>query len=59
MPTAEISHIHRHPKGKAWVDDSNVKAIEVVLNYLATGSTRRRGALLVTEGGLPRAAKRY
>lgn len=39
MPTTEISHIHRDATGKAWIDDTNVKVIEVVLDYLGTGST--------------------
>src|ERR1035441_9892456 len=39
MPATEISHIHRDAEGRAWIDDCNVKVIEVVLDYLATGST--------------------
>ncbi len=39
MPTIEINHIHRDSDGKAWIDDTNVKVIEVALDYLATGST--------------------
>jgi uncharacterized protein (DUF433 family) len=39
MPATEISHIRRDVQGRAWIDDSNVKVIEVVLDYLATGST--------------------
>jgi uncharacterized protein (DUF433 family) len=36
---AEFSHIRRDAHGRAWIDDCNVKVIEVVLDYLATGST--------------------
>jgi uncharacterized protein (DUF433 family) len=36
---AEISHIHRDDQGRAWIDASNVKVIEVVLDHLATGSS--------------------
>jgi uncharacterized protein (DUF433 family) len=39
MPTTEISHIHRDAEGKAWIDETNIKVLEVVLDYLATGST--------------------
>jgi uncharacterized protein (DUF433 family) len=39
MPTIEISHIHRDAQGRAWIDDCNVKVIEVALDYLSTGST--------------------
>jgi uncharacterized protein (DUF433 family) len=39
MPTVEISHIHRDAEGKAWIDSTNIKVIEVALDYLATGST--------------------
>jgi uncharacterized protein (DUF433 family) len=39
MPATEISHIHRDAEGRAWIDDRNIKVIEVVLDYLATGSS--------------------
>ena len=39
MPATEISHIRHDAQGRAWIDDSNVKVIEVALDYLATGST--------------------
>jgi uncharacterized protein (DUF433 family) len=39
MPVTEISHIRRDAQERAWIDDSNVKVIEVVLDYLASGST--------------------
>jgi uncharacterized protein (DUF433 family) len=31
------SHIHRDAQGQAWIDDSNVKVIEVVLDHVAYG----------------------
>ena len=39
MPTTEITHIHRDAEGKAWIDNTNIKVIEVALDYLASGST--------------------
>ncbi len=36
---SEIGHIHRDAQGRAWIDDTNVKVIEVVLDHLATGSS--------------------
>jgi uncharacterized protein (DUF433 family) len=32
-----LSHIHRDAEGKAWIDDTNVKVIEVVLDNIAYG----------------------
>ncbi len=37
MSTAATSHIRRDPRGVAWIDDTNVKVIEVVLDRLAYG----------------------
>src|SRR5580658_366362 len=31
------SHIHRDPEGRAWIDDTNIKVIEVVLDHIAYG----------------------
>ena len=31
------SHIHRDAEGRAWIDDTNVKVIEVVLDHIAYG----------------------
>ena len=40
MPTAEaIAHIHTDPQGRAWIDDTNVKVMEVVKDWLAHGSS--------------------
>jgi uncharacterized protein (DUF433 family) len=39
MPTTEVSHTHRDAAGRAWIDDRNVKVIEVLLDHLSTGST--------------------
>jgi len=32
-----LSHIHRDAEGRAWIDDTNVKVIEVVLDHIANG----------------------
>ena len=38
MPTTTISpHIHLDEQSRPWVDDSNVKVIEIVLDHLAYG----------------------
>ncbi len=37
MSTVETAHIHLDDKGVAWIDDTNVKVIEVVLDKLAHG----------------------
>jgi uncharacterized protein (DUF433 family) len=38
MSTATaVPHIHLDGEGRAWVDDTNVKAIEVALDHLAYG----------------------
>ena len=31
------SHVHRDAEGRAWVDDTNVKVIEVALDHIAYG----------------------
>ena len=36
-PVDTISHIRRDAEGRAWIDDANVKVIEVVLDHLAYG----------------------
>lgn len=30
-------HVHRDERGRAWIDNSNVKVIEIVLDHLAYG----------------------
>src|SRR5713226_7380901 len=37
MSTIATSHIRPDPQGVAWIDDTNVKVIEVVLDRLAYG----------------------
>ena len=37
MSTVAASHIRRDVKGVAWIDDTNVKVVEVVLDWLAYG----------------------
>jgi uncharacterized protein (DUF433 family) len=38
MPIAEpLSHINRDEHGVVWVDDTNIKVIELVLDHLAYG----------------------
>lgn len=39
MPTVETAHIHLDAAGVAWIDDTNVKVIEVALDHLAHGSS--------------------
>jgi uncharacterized protein (DUF433 family) len=39
MTIANITHITLDDHGEAWIDDTNVKVIEVVLDKLAHGST--------------------
>jgi uncharacterized protein (DUF433 family) len=36
-PVESVPHIFRDEKGVAWVDDTNVKVIEIVLDHLAYG----------------------
>lgn len=31
------SHIHRDTEGRAWIDDTNIKVIEVALDHIAYG----------------------
>src|SRR5690349_15029598 len=37
MPPTATAHIHHDKRGVAWIDDTNVKVIEVVLDKLAYG----------------------
>lgn len=37
MPTEAAAHVHLDDRGGAWIDDTNVKVIEVVLDKLAHG----------------------
>lgn len=39
MPTMVTAHIYLDERGAAWIDDTNVKVIEVVLDKLAHGSS--------------------
>ena len=39
MPTMVTAHIYLDERGVAWIDDTNVKVIEVVLDKLAHGSS--------------------
>ena len=39
MSTVTTTHIHLDPRGVAWIDDTNVKVIEVVLDKIAHGSS--------------------
>ncbi len=38
MATTATAHIHLDDRGMAWIDDTKVKVIEVVLDKLAHGS---------------------
>jgi uncharacterized protein (DUF433 family) len=40
-----ISHIRTDVEGRAWIDDTNVKVIEVVKDWLAHGSSPEEMAL--------------
>jgi uncharacterized protein (DUF433 family) len=33
----KASHIHRDAQGRPWIDDTNIKVIEVVLDHIAYG----------------------
>ena len=37
MPTTTTAHIHLDERGVAWIDNTNVKVVEVVLDKLAYG----------------------
>lgn len=37
MSTVKTKHIHLDDRGRAWIDDTNVKVIEVVLDKLSHG----------------------
>ena len=39
MSTVTPTHIHLDSRGVAWIDDTNVKVIEVALEKIAHGST--------------------
>lgn len=39
MSVAATSHIHLDENGRAWIDDTNVKVIEVVIDKLANESS--------------------
>jgi uncharacterized protein (DUF433 family) len=39
MSTVTTSHIELDERGVAWIDDTNVKVIEIVLDKLAHGSS--------------------
>ena len=39
MSTVETAHIRLDEAGVAWIDDTNVKVIEVALDHLAHGSS--------------------
>ena len=39
MSSATVTHIRVDDRGIAWIDDTNVKVIEVVLDKLAHGSS--------------------
>ncbi len=46
MTTVEpVSHIRTDEQGRAWIDDTNVKVIEVVKDWLAHGSSPEEIAL--------------
>ena len=32
-----LSHIHRDAEGRAWIDNTNIKVIEVALDHIAYG----------------------
>jgi uncharacterized protein (DUF433 family) len=37
MPQTTTAHIHLDDRGRAWIDDTNTKVIEVVLDKMAYG----------------------
>jgi len=37
MTTATVPHIHLDDRGRPWVDDTNVKVIEIAMDHLAYG----------------------
>lgn len=45
IATGTITHIHSDAQGRAWIDDTNVKVIEVVKDWLAHGSSPEEMAL--------------
>jgi uncharacterized protein (DUF433 family) len=36
-PVETSNHVHRDAEGRAWIDDTNTKVIEVVLDHLGYG----------------------
>ena len=34
---ATVPHVHLDEQGRAWIDDSNVKVVEIALDHLAYG----------------------
>jgi uncharacterized protein (DUF433 family) len=45
IATEPVSHIRTDGEGRAWIDDTNVKVIEVVKDWLAHGSSPEEMAL--------------
>lgn len=45
MRTSSVPHIRLDDRGTAWIDDTNVKVVEVVLDKHAHGSTPEEMAL--------------
>lgn len=39
MSKTTTAHIHLDDRGRAWIDDTNTKVIEVVLDQLSTGAS--------------------
>ncbi len=39
MPQTTTAHIHLDARSRAWIDDTNTKVIEVILDKLANGSS--------------------
>ena len=37
MPKTTTAHIHLDERGRAWIDETNIKVIEVVLDQMAYG----------------------
>ena len=39
MPQTTTAHIHLDNRGRAWIDDTNTKVIEIILDKLSTGAS--------------------
>jgi uncharacterized protein (DUF433 family) len=39
MSTVSSSHVHLDERGVAWIDDTNIKVVEVALEQIAHGSS--------------------